>query len=297
MTTQSLKTRLNNLTLLYWLLAVGVVLFVVSAFLWWHAIYMNPKNVFNGMIDNNFATTGYTRETKSDQSGLKSQEIAQIQTGGVNTVETRTSLERGDEKVVTEAIGTEKNDFVRYTKIETTQKDSKGKAMDFSEVINVWSKNESGGLGSNFQQLLLGIVPIGNVSPETRGELKKFMHEHTVFAVDYDSVKKETVDGRKVYTYEVQLLPQTYVELLKIYGNAVGLSTQVADLDPKNYADAEPTDLVITVDATSRTLTHIKYPEANREESYSGFGITKPVALPKETITGAELQKRLSPQN
>lgn len=258
---------------------------------------MNPKNVFNGMIDNNFATTGYTRETASDQNDLKSQEVAQIQTGGINTVETRTSLERGDEKVITEAIGTEKHDFVRYTKIETAQKDSQGKEMDFSKVMNVWAKNDSAGLGNNFQQLLLGIVPIGNVSPETRAELKKFTRDHTVFSVDYDSVKKETVDGRKTYTYEVQLLPQTYVELLKIYGNAVGLSDQVAELDPKNYADAEPTNLTITVDAMSRTLTHIKYPEANRGESYSGFGITKPLTLPSKTITGAELQKRLYPQN
>lgn len=297
MSKQTIVSKLNNITILYWLLAASAILMIVAGIVWINVVYMNPRNVFNGMLSNNLATTGYTREVVGDQQQMQSSEIAQIQTGGVNTVQTRTSLTRGSEKVVTEAIGTETHDYVRYTKIETEQKDADGKELDFSNVINKWAKNDSKGMGTNFQQLLLGVMPIGNVSPETRAELKKFMRNHTVFAVNYDSVKTEKINGRKAYTYEVQLLPQTYVEMLKIYGNGVGLAGQVKDLDPKNYADAEPTDLTVTVDAKSRTLVKIKYPEANREETYSGFGVRTIIEAPKNTISGAELQKRLGGQN
>lgn len=290
-------SKLNNVKLLYWMLGVGFVLLVVTFVAWLNIVHMSPKNVFNGMISNNLSVSGYTRQVSSTQNGMNSQEIGQIQTGGLNTVQTITKLDRDGEKVETQSIGVDGAEYVRYNQISTTQKTAAGKEFDFSKVKGVWSKNESAGMSSSFQQLLLGIVPMGNTSPEVRAKIKKFMSEHPVYVTDYKSVKKESKDGRKYYTYEVQIMPQTYIEVLKMYAPSVGLGNQVKDLDPKDYAEAEATNITLTVDALSRDLVSIKYPDSDRVEKFSGYGINKTIKTPTKHISGQELQQRINDQN
>jgi hypothetical protein len=169
--------------------------------------------------------------------------------------------------------------------------------MDFSRAIGVWGRNETGSAGQAFSQLLLGIVPMGNASPETRKELRKFMDKHTVFSANYNSVKKEKIQGREVYVYEIQLLQQTYVEMLKAYAKSVGLGQQVAQLNPADYAEAQPINLKLSVDIVSRHLVALSYADsAARTETFSGYGIVKDTKLPQKSIPMAELQQRLSTQ-
>lgn len=297
MSITSIRTRIANLSVLSWLLIASIVLLIVTSILWWNVVYQSPRNVFNGMIKNNFATTGYTRHVVSKENGLDADEFAQVQTGGKNIVRTKTTLKQEGDTVTTDAISTDNAEFVRYTNIDTKRKDANGKQLDFSKAVNVWAKNETGGPSQTFSQMLLGVVPMGNVDPKTRAELVKFMDKHTVFSVNYDSVKTEKINGRKTYVYEVQLLPQAYVEMLKLYGKGVGLGDQVGQLDPANYVNAQPTDLVLRIDANSRNLVALSYPgNDSRKETYSGYGIVKDVQLPTKTIPAAELQKRLSAQ-
>lgn len=297
MTFTNTRLRIANLSILGWLLILSSITLVVSSILWLHVVYKSPENVFNSMIKNNFATTGYTRHVVSDENGLEADELAQLQTGGTNIVQTRTILKQEGDTVATDAISTDKAEYVRYTNIDTNRKNPEGKLLDFSKAVNVWAKNETGAPSQTFNQMLLGILPMGNVPPETRKELSKFIDKHTVFAVDYDTVQKKKINGRQAYEYRVQLLPQTYVEMLKIYGNGVGLADQVSQLDPASYADAQPTDLVITVDTMSRRTLSIAYAASDaRKENYSGYGIVKDITLPQKTIPSAELQKRLSGQ-
>lgn len=270
---------------------------IASSILWLQVVYKSPENVFNGMIRNNFATAGFTRHVESNEEGLQANELAQLQTGGENTVRTKTTLKQGEDTVTTDAISTASAEFVRYLAIDTSRKSPEGKQLNFSKAVGVWGKNDTSGQGQSFSQLLLGVMPMGNVPPETREKLQDFMDKHTVFSVNYDTVKQEKVNGREVYTYEVQLLPQTYVEMLKIYGEGVGLGDQVAQLDPANYVDAKPTDLTVSVDILSRHVVALDYPgNPARKEAYSGYGIVKNIELPKKTIPMQELQKRLSSQ-
>lgn len=297
MTFTDIRFRIANVSILNWLLILSIVTLVATSILWWQVVYKSPENVFNGMIKNNFATAGYTRQVESKDNGLDANELAQIQTGGENIVRTKTTLVQGDDTVTTDAISTTSQEFVRYTNIETSRKNAEGKKLDFSKALNVWAKNDTGAASQSFTQMLLGVMPMGNVSPETRKQLLDFMDKHTVFSVNYDSVKKEKVDGRLVYTYEVQLLPQTYVEMLKIYGEGVGLGDQVTQLDPASYAEAQPTDLTVSVDVLSRQVTALHTPgNTTRKETYNGYGIVKDISLPQNTIPAAELQKRLSTQ-
>jgi hypothetical protein len=297
MTFTDIRFRIANISVLGWLLIVSVLAIIVSSILWFQAVYKSPQNVFEGMIKQNFTNTGYTRNVDSNENGLNAKETAQLQTGGENIVRTKTILKQDNDTVTTDAISTMSAEYVRYTNIDTQRKSANGKQLDFSKAVNVWAKNETGGPSQTFSQMLLGVVPMGNVPAETRKELIKFIDKNTVFAANYNTVKKEKINGRQVYTYQVQLLPQTYVQMLKIYGKGVGLEDQVAQLDPAHYKDAQPTKLTLSVDAVSRHLVALSYPDSTaRSERYSGYGIRKDVELPTKTIPAAELQKRLSTQ-
>lgn len=297
MTFTNIRFRLANVSILSWLLVLSILALITTFILWWFVVYQSPSNVFNGMIKNNFATTGYTRHVISNENGLEADELTQVQSGGKNIVRTKTTLKQGGDTVTTDAISSDSAEYVRYINIDTNRKDQNGKQMDFSKAVNVWGKSETNGPSQNFSQMLFGTIPMGNATPEVREELIKFIDKHTVFSVNYDSVKTEKVNGRKAYVYEVQLLPQTYVEMLKLYGKGVGLGEQVAQLDPSKYAEAQPTDLRLTVDVASRRLVSLEFPgNANRKETYSSYGIVQDVELPKKTISTEELQRRLSTQ-
>lgn len=297
MTFTDIRFRIANISLLGWLLILSILAIIVSSILWFQVVYKSPQNTFEAMIKRNFTTTGYTRRVNSVENGLDAKELAQLQTGGENVVRTKTTLKQDNDTVTTDAISTTSAEYVRYTNIDTQRKSADGKPLDFSKAVNVWAKNETGGVSQTFSQMLLGVVPMGNVPAETRKELNKFIDKNTVFATNYNTVKKEKVNGRQVYTYQVQLLPQTYVEMLKIYGKGVGLGDQVSQLDPAQYKDTQPTKLTLSVDTLSRHLVALSYPDSTaRTESYSGYGIRKAVQLPTKTIPAAELQKRLSNQ-
>lgn len=294
---QTIRDRLTSLSLLTWLLIGGLLWLVVASVLWWNIVYTDPERVFNAMLKNNFSTQGYTREVKSSQQGVAATEVSQLQTGKQNLVRTLTDLKQQGDSVRTDAISTPEQEYIRYVEINTSRKGPDGKQLDFSSAENVWAKSDSDGSSQTLTQMLFGIVPLGNVPASERAKLLDLISEHSAFSVNYDSVKKEKVNGRTVYTYDVQLLAQPYIEMLKIYGKAIGFGDQVASLNPADYADAQPTNLTVRVDVVSRHLESVSYGgQQSRTEKYSGFGIVKPVQLPTKTITSEELQQRLSTQ-
>lgn len=294
-TFQNLRVRIARLSWPVWLLIITTLWLVLAGAAWWRVVYSDPRNVFEGMLQQNFATSGYTRTTDTSQQGVTSSEYAQLQTGKQTLVRTMTILKQQNDEVITDAISTPENEFVRYTKINTSRKGEDGKELDFSSAINVWAKQESSGSNQAAAQMLLGLFPMGNVPAEERKELLEFMKKNAVFTANFDKVKKETKNGRQVYTYEVQLMPQPYVDMLKRYGAAVGLNDQVKDLNPADYAGSAPTNLTVSVDVLSRHLKLVTFAgNDGRTEAYGGYGIRQDVQLPTQTITTSELQQRLS---
>ncbi len=298
-TQDSPKPFLASIPALYWLLIVSIVCLFGALFAWWQVVYKNPANVWNGMLENNFSTSGFTHHTSSDSNGVTVKETAQTQLGAQNLVHSMTVLSQQTDTVKTEAINTPGASYVRYLQIKTSTKDPNGKPLDFSHALNIWAKGDLGGTGAQdtFAQTLFGILPMGNVPPVKRIEILQFMDKNTVFSINYDNVKKEKQGGRFVYIYNVQLVPQTYVQMLKLFGESVGLADRVAGLDPADYANASPTDLTVSVDVLSRHVKSVKYTAAaDRNETYEGYGIQKHVNLPQKTIPITELSQRLSGQ-
>jgi hypothetical protein len=294
-TLQSLRTRISQFSKLTWLLLLGLIWLIAAVVLWWYVVYLNPRNVFSGMLSNNFSTVGYTRDATSIQDGLTTHEIAQIISAGPTVLHSVTTLKQGKDFVKTEAINTSSDNYIRYADIQTQTKGPNGKPLDFTKAKNVWAKSPAdAGSNQTVAQLLLGIFPMGNVPAEKRGDLLKTLHQQKAFTVDFNKVKKTHVHGRLAYTYNVMLHSQPYVVMLKQYGTAIGLKDQVSALNPAEYKSDPPTPLIVTVDAASRRIMTLQYPKAtDRVEHYGAYGIVKPVPLPEKTITTDELQKIL----
>jgi hypothetical protein len=295
---QSLRTRLAATSKLTYALLFAVAWLVAALFAWFQVVYQSPENVFRGMLKNNFATTGFARESNSSQNSVSSEEVSQLQLGSDALLQTATALKQGGDAVTTTTISTDSKNYVRYSSIKTDRKDANGKPLDFSKAVNVWAVNDTEATGSNqaVAQMMLGLMPLGNVTAQNRAALLKQIDETEAITANYKTVKKETKNGRLQYTYEVKILPVPYLQMLKKYGQAAGLGDQVASLNPDDYKDTPTTNIQLTIDARSRHLVSYSIEGQSAAETYSAFGVRKSVKIPKNTISTDELQKRLNVQ-
>ena len=297
--TQSVRNRLTNTSKLTYALLFVTIWLVAALYAWFHVVYQSPESVFKDMLKNNFATTGYTREGMSSQGDVESKEVTQLLLGKDSAVLGATKLTQGTDEVNTNTITTTEKNYVQYASIKTDRKGKSGKPMDFSKVIGVWAATDGQNAGGNqaVSQMMLGLIPIGNLTPKDRSELLALNDKTKAITTDYNTVKKETKNGRLQYTYQVKIKPVAYLELLKKYGQAAGLGEDVAALNPNDYKDTPTTTVQLTVDARSRHLVSVTPPgQIAADEKYSSFGITKAVQIPKNTISTTELQERLNVQ-
>jgi hypothetical protein len=207
------------------------------------------------------------------------------------------STEQAGTTVTKDTIGTPDADYSRYAKIQTDQKTADGKPVDFSNVLGIWGKSPSAPAGRMpevryFNQGLLGTVPFANLSRQQRQPLIKFMKQKNVYQVSYGDVKKDKQNGRQTYTYNVQINPVTYFEMLQRFVKSLGLP-DVAGLNPTAYANISPLQAQFTVAKTSRELTKINYAGGGQDEFYVDYGLVGPIAIPSQTIPISELQNRI----
>jgi len=288
-----------------WLFAGGVLLLIVSGFIWWFGIYTNPYNVYWGMLSNSLATPSVTKHVvdKSSSTGLDQYVGQQF---GTNTLAYgRTTLTSATSTVKTESIGTIKDDYVRYTSIQTKQKDKQGKEFNFSNVLGRWGHAaaanvpaQSGSATPFFIQTMLGLgggnlIPMANLAPAQRQNLLNQLHQNVVFSTSFNDVKKGKLYGRPVYTYAVDVEPVAYVGLEKAFATDLGIKT-LDSIDPNNYQGQQAVKVQLTVDTRSHNLVQVKYIGTEHQEIYSSYGVPINQKLPKATISSQALQNLIS---
>jgi hypothetical protein len=278
----------------------GVVLLLFVLWAQWHYIRSNPERTFYGAIENSLKAGSVSKEVTQSAPGQKLQQGVELSLDPHHTARAVTTItEQGENSTVvqTESIGTPKEDYVRYTEIETSQKGASGNALNFSELLNIWGKTQTPDkkqtTGELYGESVLGVVPFGDLSAEKRSQLMGFIRTSNVFQFEEGKVKRQLKDKRPVYTYSVAVSPEAYVGMLKQFAAAVGL-TQLENVDPSGYRDAEPIAVQIAVDVWSRQVTSIRYGEGERVEQVGSHGVVHgDIELPKNAIPVQELQERL----
>lgn len=298
----SVKKYFARKYVLYWLVGVGAFLLVFAGVMWCWKLSVTPERVFWGMIDQSLKTSGVTMSSTSQQGESTLEQSIQYSLGGQNRAMSHTTLVQGGAEVKTQVIGTVDADYTRYAYIKTDQKNANGQPLDVSKVLNVWAKTDNKENTSSplLSQAILGLtlplgslpVPIGNLNPEQRASLVKQIHQEGVYEPSFKDVKKETKNGRVLYTYKIKIQTIPYVHLMKEFAKKAGLHDLDA-VEPNNY-QGEPLTVELTVDARARQLVAVHIPDSDFHQTFSGYGIPVAAEIPKNSIPASELQNRLN---
>lgn len=282
-------------TRIFWV-AVLLVAIVFGLNAWYTAIYTDSRRVFDAMLENSLRTSSVTKQiVQNDEEQLLTQHV-RLELGEKHRAHGHTDLSQiglASAHVKTESIGTPTADYVRYLSIETDQKGASGNDLDFSKVIGVWGKTEASGTtsGELYNEIILGVIPVGNLSASDRRELLKLASDLEVYKVEYKNVRRGSVNGRPSYEYTVKVLPEEYVTLLKRYAQMVGL-THLDNVNPGSYSNSPAIEFKVVVDVNTRRLATVTY-ESGRQERFIGYGSQASVGVPKDAVTVEELQSRL----
>jgi len=279
----------------------AVVLLIASGVVTFRKNFNNPENVFLGMLESNLSSQGVTRSVTQESNGQLLSQILQAQVGEDNVIVGQTVLSQvGDgsngTEIITESIGTPTTDYIRYSDIATEQKSQSGRDLDFSSVIGVWGQSNVAEGATNggelFGEAVLGVVPFGYLDTDERQEFLKSVQELEVYEVDFESVDRQIVDGRPVYTYDVKVKPERYITMLKEFDELLG-GSQLSTTDPSAFSESPDLTLEIGVDVWSRQLKTVNFSDNDRNETYNAYGLHREVTIPEETISIQELQTRL----
>jgi len=281
------------------MLAGGVLLAVIAAgALWWQFAWQNPRRVFEDMLANNLTAASVTKVAGLQGNGQNVQQYTRLQMGGTNAADWLVSATQAGSSVTTESIGTPTGGFIRYTHIVLPQSDNRPSIP--ADVLNVWGRSDGKTdptLDHLFAQTLLDLStaplpPIGNLPAAQRANILAYIGDEKVFTPDYAKITREVVDGRRVYTYSVSVQLGAYVRMMQAFARDLGLA-DLDSVDASQYATAPPVTLRISVDRASHQLVRIAYPGTAYVQSYTGWGVLTPVAVPAKTIPTTELQNRV----
>jgi len=289
---------------IWWWLLGSFVALLISGGLWFQLVYKDPQRVFESMLRGTMSVTGYTKETITEQGDTKNVEVRRLQFGTEPVSETTVTQQTANTTVKTETISTLDQQYVRFADIQTEQKTPDGEDIDFSSVVGIWGKGQQaeraangpfvGDAISGSDQYTL-VIPMGNLQAEDRPALLQYLLDNHVFVPTYGEMRRETVNGRQVYAYPVQLQMQTYVEYLKRFGQAMGAAEYVSGLDPSQYAGIAPQNVTMYVDPLSRQLVRFDYNAGiARQDTFSSYGLMRTIEAPRETIDATELQQRIN---
>ncbi len=283
------------------LCAVGLLALMVAGLAWWQHTANDPEQAFWTMLDNSLSTSSVTRRiTQTNQNGALEQ-VTRLSLGGQTYANSKTVVMQptatGTDTVVTETLGTTKNDYARYVSIDTKQRTQSNQPLDFKSVLGIWGKTPepSKGQPSEAQFLngtILGVIPFAPLNHAERHRVMQTMRDKNVFEINYANVVHKSVNGRAALVYPAQVNASAYIEWRKVFEHELGL-TQLESVNPADYASTPPEKIEITIDKLSHQLLNLNYVSEGRTEAYSGFGLQQNVKLPVSTVSISDLQQHL----
>lgn len=282
---------------------LGVLVLAVGVFLWSQFIFLDQERVFQDMLKNTLKTQSVTRVIEQDFGLQQLEQISRLHLGGQAVVSGQTTITQtgtAAAEVVTEDIGTPERDFVRYTKIDTSEESADGSDLDFSEIIGIWGVSEpqpgqeGSTVGEAYSEATLGVLPFANISPTDQARLYDYTQETQMYKIDYLGITEGERNGRTTYIYPVSLQPEPYVTYLQQLAELQGL-TQLEGVNPAQFRNVSPVRIIIEIDVLSRQPVSIEYGEDERQETLRDFGLLRTVDIPQleDTVPATTLQQRL----
>ncbi len=278
----------------------AALLLVVAFGLWQYHNATNQDRIFWGMIDNSLQTTSFSKTSTLKSGGQSAQQIIDVFTSPKQAVYSQTHYAQSgadEADATTENIGTPYRDYVRYTEINTGQRNAQGQPYDFSNIVNVWGASETQDAkettGQLFNQSVLGVLPTGNLTAQQRKQVIKLMKDNKAYSYKMSKPNRQFPLARPNYTFTVSVNPPAYITALKQFAKSIGLN-QLESIDPKEYEGSAEMVFQVTVDGWSHQIMEVNQTANNKKESITAHNVRKqPPTPPSKTIDIQELQTRL----
>jgi hypothetical protein len=271
---------------------VAVILIVGGVF-WYKQIYTDPEKVFWGMISNNLSTYSISKEVSQKGTNATSQEntmLAFSPSPAVRDIKAISTQNADNTSVIKiESIGTPTDTYQHYVTIKQSSKKGK-KDPNYNKVYSLWLKNSGNSQHETqlFSNTVYSALLFGNLPLEQRNKTVAYLKNS--YKVDFSQVKKESVDGRKTYTYSAKLRLQNYAIAADYYAKALGLPN-AGQINPKNYKPTDEVPLLFSVDVLSRQARGIQYASSGATEKYTTYGVVANFKPPTHTVSYETLQK------
>lgn len=277
---------------------VALVIFVTSSWAWWQKVRNNPDRIFYSAIENSLRTRSITKQIWEGGSNSQTTRIEaspSLLTNSLTTITITNNIGEERNSVQTEAINSSSAEYVRWTKIETNQKNKKGEKLNFNSVLNIWGKstnNKNDLMAQTRLALLSSPVLIGDFNTHNRQTLMNIVRSKNVYTYDKSKVQRKVEDGRQVYTYEVEIHPIAFYELAKKYGEITNIDL-LKDLDTSQFKDMPSIKTTWMIDVWSQTVTSITNIDGSTERIGS-YGLANSLRLPEKSIPMDKLQDKLN---
>lgn len=257
----------------------------------------DPQAVFWDGVTSTMNQKGLTCSVQETAAAATTKQTISLDLASKNKLRSvLSSTQKSGTSIVLEEVDLPAGVFVRYTSIETTEKNAAGQTPDFSKVLNVWSKNTGATPKSStlFGRTALGncIVPLADMSDLQTAQLAAELKKGAVFKSNPNLFREETSGGKPVYVYNVSVQPSPYVNFMKKVGKVYGLKDlDSVDTTGFNYKTAEK--LKFFINPRSHQLQKIEYIGKTRSIEFSDYGVVPNIMTPTHTISTQELQQRL----
>jgi hypothetical protein len=289
----ALASAFGGRTVLKLIGILAAIVLVVGGIFWYKQIYTDPERVFWGMVNNNLSTISLSKDISQNGTNASSQEYTMLAfspSPAVRDIKEVSSKNANTSSTIKiESIGTPADTYQHYVLIKQSSKTGK-KSPDYSKVYSLWLKNS----GSNqhetqlFSNAIYSAMLFGNLQLSQRNQTVGYLKD--AYHVDFTQVKKESVNGRKTYSYNVKLGLRNYAKAANFYAKTLGLPNS-GQINPNNYKPTEEVSLVFNIDVLSRQARSIQYLSSGATEKYSTYGVVPNFKPPTHTVSYETLQK------
>ncbi len=276
---------------------LAVVIGLVGSYLWFSKMYMNDERRFWIAVNNSMATTSVTRTLTNGGSGNKVIQDQQfffapqmVSRSHVSFTQKNATI---DTAVETEGIAFPDAQYSRYTVFKTNQAREDGSLPNLDKILGKWEGNQATDADKEQAKLeyvgeLVTLAVFGNYGSAFRHDLLNDLKNNNVYKIDVQGITSDQKDGKKVIIVPVTVYLKAYATALQKAFVQAGYGEFPA-LDPVNYeADATiPAQFIIQ--PKNNSIVGIVF--GSREETYSGYGITKQVTAPRTDFSSGQLEQ------
>lgn len=284
--TQPSKTQIN------WMIGFALVIGASILFGFWYTkSYLNPSNVFWGTISSNLNIDYVTRTSSKSQGPQTLVQKNDLQFSPQLIARAIVNLANSEtnERVITETIGTNTTDYLRYVEITSS---SAGQAN--VSAVGVWAKRDAGeGEQSQIlsESLLGSVLMFGNLNPGQRQQIVGQLETSNAFK-KYDLIGKKSVDGHNVFTFNVSIDLDAYSKVYSDYLKMLG-QDKLAEQIGQQQSGATY-DFVLDINAGSRVPLKLSAAGSEEYENFSNVGTGPRINVPQTNLTISDLQAKLS---